>query len=138
MAFNLKTFTTRATTAVIFAVVMIAGLFLSKWSFLVLFSIIHFGAWVEYLKLIEKIHSVVFHPYVKMGLMVMGYGLLLWFCRGDFSIDNYSLRDNASLPVSVAGFVLLVIGIFQRNHIRLKSFGAALLGMLYISFTCGL
>lgn len=138
MAFNLKTFTTRATTAVVFVVVMLAGLFINKWSFLLLFSVIHFGAWIEYFRLMEKIHSVTFHPYVKMGLMVLGYGLVLWCCRQDFSINNYSLRDNASLPVSAAGFALLIVGIFKPNRISLAAFGAAFAGVFYISLACGL
>jgi phosphatidate cytidylyltransferase len=138
MAFNVKTFTTRATTAVVFAIVMIAGLFVNNWSFMILFSIIHFGCWVEYLRLMERIHGTVFHPYTRMGMMVLGYGLFLWFCGPEFRIENYSLRENASLPVSVAGFVLLLIGIFQKNAVRLKSFGGALAGIIYISLSLGL
>ena len=48
MAFNWQTFRTRALTAVIFAVIMIAGLFWNAWSFYILFSLIHFGCWWEY------------------------------------------------------------------------------------------
>ena len=34
---------------------MLVGLLWNHWSFLVLFSIIHFGCWWEYFKLMEKI-----------------------------------------------------------------------------------
>jgi phosphatidate cytidylyltransferase len=110
----------------------------NQWSFLVLFSIIHFGCWWEYLKLTEKINNTSFNAYTKLGLMVMGYGLMLFFCGPSFHINSYGLKENISLPVSAAGFALLLIGIFQKNIIKLKSFGMAVLGLVYISLCWGL
>ncbi|HYE53401.1 MAG TPA: phosphatidate cytidylyltransferase, partial [Chitinophagaceae bacterium] len=55
MAFNLATFKTRTLTAAVFVVVMAAGLLINQWSFFVLFSIIHFGCWKEYQKLVALI-----------------------------------------------------------------------------------
>lgn len=142
MAFNLQTFRTRTITAVIFAAIMLTGLLWNPWSFLILFSVIHFGCWWEYLKLTEKIHAAdggaSFHTYTKMGLMVMGYGLMLLFCNPAFHISSYGLKENISWPVSAAGFALLLIGIFQKNTIQLKSFGMAALGVVYISLCWGL
>ena len=68
MAFNWQTFRTRTLTAIIFVAVMLTGLLWNHWSFFVLFSIIHFGCWWEYLKLMEKIHQTIFHPYIKAGV----------------------------------------------------------------------
>lgn len=138
MAFNRQTFKTRALTAIIFAAVMLLGLLWDHWSFLILFSIIHFGCWWEYLKLAEKIHSTVFHPYTKLGWMVTGYGIMLWFCSTSYHIGGYGLKENISLPVSAAGFALLVMGIFQKNVINIKAFGMAALGPVYISLSIGL
>jgi phosphatidate cytidylyltransferase len=138
MAFNLQTFKTRTLTAIIFAGVMLAGLLWNHWSFLVLFSIIHFGCWWEYLKLTEKIQTTFFHPYTKLGLMVMGYGIMLWFCGPVYHLNGYGLKENISLPVSAAGFAILLIGIFQKNAIQLKAFGMAALGLVYISLCWGL
>lgn len=138
MAFNWQTFRTRALTAVIFVAVMLTGLLWNHWSFFVLFSIIHFGCWWEYLKLTEKIHNTTFHPYSKLGWMLLGYGLMLLFCGPTYNITGYGLKENVSLPVSVAGFILLVIGIFQNSVVKLKAFGAAALGLLYISLSWGL
>ncbi|HEY6062039.1 MAG TPA: phosphatidate cytidylyltransferase [Chitinophagaceae bacterium] len=138
MAFDRQTFRTRTLTAIIFAAIMLAGLLWNQWSFLVLFSIIHFGCWWEYLKLTEKIYNSSFHAYTKLGLMVMGYGLMLWFCGPSYHINNYGLKENISLPVSAAGFALLLIGIFQKNTIKLKAFGMAVLGLIYISLCWGL
>jgi phosphatidate cytidylyltransferase len=138
MAFNWQTFKTRALTAIIFAGVMLFGLLWNQWSFLVLFSVIHFGCWWEYFRLTEKTHNATFHIYVKLGLMLTGYGLMLWFCGPLYAIRGYGLKENFSLPVSGAGFILLITGIFQKNKIELKSFGAAALGLLYISLSWGL
>jgi phosphatidate cytidylyltransferase len=137
MAFNWQTFRTRTLTAAVFVAVMLTGLLWNQWSFLILFSIIHFGCWWEYLKLMEKIHQTIFHPYVKLGFMVIGYGLLLWFCGPAYEIRGYGLKENFSLPVSAAGFALLVIGIFQKVAVKFKSFGTAALGLLYISLSWG-
>jgi phosphatidate cytidylyltransferase len=138
MAFNWQTFRTRAVTAVIFVVVMLTGLLWNQWSFLVLFSIVHFGCWWEYLKLIEKIHTTALHVYTKLGLMLIGYGLMLWFCGPVYQIGGIGLKENISLPLSVAGFILLVTGIFQKYRVDLKTFGTAALGLIYISLSWGL
>ena len=145
MAFNWQTFRTRSLTAILFVVVMLAGLLWNKWSFLILFSVIHFGCWWEYLKIVEKIHNVKLHPYVKLGFMVLGYGLMLWFSGSFYNdgssiyrINGYDLRANFSFPVSIAGFVLLILGIFQKMKIDLRSFGRAAVGLLYISLSWGL
>ncbi|HEX7905797.1 MAG TPA: phosphatidate cytidylyltransferase [Chitinophagaceae bacterium] len=138
MALNRATFKTRAITAIVFAAIMLAGLLWNHWSFFILFSIIHFGCWWEYLKLTEKIHTTFFHPYIKLGLMLVGYGLMLWFCGPVYEISGYGLKENISLPVSIAGFVFLVMGIFQKNNIRPNALGVAAIGLIYISLSWGL
>src|SRR5688572_16006393 len=147
MAFNWTTFWTRTISGIIFVAVMLFAMLWNQWSFLIVFSIIHFGCWWEYLKIVEIIRSararspsdkVKFHPYIKLGFMVMGYGLMLWFCGPEYEINGYGIRENISLPVSGAGFVLLLLGIFQKNKVDIKSFGAAALGWLYISLSWGL
>jgi phosphatidate cytidylyltransferase len=138
MAFNWKTFRTRTLTAIIFAAVMLTGLLWNQWSFLILFSIIHFGCWWEYLNLLERIHDTNYHRYTRLGFMLMGFAIMLWFCGPAYKINNYHLKANLSFPVSIAGMVMLVMGIFQTKQIKLKPFGVAALGLLYISLSWGL
>lgn len=138
MAFNWQTFRTRTFTAIIFAGVMLAGLLWNQWSFLVLFTVVHFGCWWEYLKLAEKIHNTSFHLHTRLGIMLMGYGLLLLFCGPAYQVNGFGLRENLSLPFSVAGFILLLMGIFQTNAVNLKAFGMAAAGFIYISLSWGL
>jgi phosphatidate cytidylyltransferase len=117
---------------------MLAGLLWNHWSFLILFSVIHFGCWWEYLRLVEKIHTTTYHIYTKFGFMLLGYSWLLWFCGPVYAIGGYGLKENFSLSFSVAGFILLIVGLFQKMKVELKSFGAAALGLLYISLSWGL
>jgi phosphatidate cytidylyltransferase len=51
---------------------------------------------------------------------------------------GYEVMANFSLPFTAAGFILLLVGIFQKNKIGLKSFGLAALGLFYISLSWGL
>jgi phosphatidate cytidylyltransferase len=138
MAFNWSIFKTRALTALVFVAVMLTGLLWNQWSFFILFSIIHFGCWWEYLKLTEKVYSTSMHINAKLGFMLAGYGLMLWFCKDNYQVAGYILSENFSMPVSGAGFLLLIIGIFLTNPVHIHAFGMGLLGLLYISLSWGL
>jgi phosphatidate cytidylyltransferase len=138
MAFNWQTFKTRTLTAAVFVIVMLTGLLCNQWSFLILFSIIHFGCWWEYTRLMEKIHTTFLHIYTKLGFMLVGYGLMLWFCGPGYQIAGYSIKENFSLPAVIRGFMLLIAGLFQKTRIDLKSISATALGLLYISLSWGL
>jgi phosphatidate cytidylyltransferase len=54
VAFNKNTFRTRAITALVFAAVILLGLFTNLWVFLALFFVIMVGCLVEYTKLVFK------------------------------------------------------------------------------------
>ena len=88
MAFNWRTFKTRSLTALVFVIIMLAGLLINQWSFFLLFSIIHFGCWVEYQELVGKIdfgykEISFFHKY---GVMIAGWCLMLYFTMDAFNI----------------------------------------------------
>jgi phosphatidate cytidylyltransferase len=144
MTFNWQTFKTRTVTAIIFAAVMLVGLLWNHWSFFILFSIIHFGCWWEYLKLVEKIQQVKFHNYLKFGLMMIGYGLVLWFGLSlidslfwQFELDfDWEILSLSVIPIS--GFIFLVIGYSKTNDISSKSFWPVTIGAIYISLSFGL
>ncbi|MEO5889978.1 MAG: phosphatidate cytidylyltransferase [Ferruginibacter sp.] len=68
MAINIETLKTRALTALIFVGVMLGGLLWNKWSFLVLFTVIHFGCWYEFIKLLKKINGESYRKYIIAGL----------------------------------------------------------------------
>jgi phosphatidate cytidylyltransferase len=83
MALNKEVFKTRSLTAVVFVIVMLLGLFWNFWSFVVLFTVIHFGAWYEFVKLMKKIHGEKYLPYCLLGLVYITMPVLmmihLWF-----------------------------------------------------------
>lgn len=138
MAFNLKTFQTRTLTAILFAAVMLTGLLWNHWSFLILFSIIHFGCWWEYFNLVEKIYQTSIHRYLRLGFMLSGFAIMIWFSGPAIEINNYSFKENFSFPLSVSGFIFLGMGIFRSRRIHLKAITASALGMIYISLCWGL
>jgi len=55
MPFDSQVFRTRTLTAIVFVIVMLTGLLWNQWSFIILFTIIHFGCWYEYIQLVRKI-----------------------------------------------------------------------------------
>ena len=77
MAFNLQVFKTRALTAIVFAIVMVAGLLWNQWTFIILFTIIHFGCWYEFVKLVKKIKPLNFLYYLPLGLLYITLPILL-------------------------------------------------------------
>src|ERR1700744_2797865 len=80
MALNLPILKTRALTAVVFVIVMLTGLLWNPWAFLLLFSVIHFGCWVEYqriIALIDKDYTNI-SPIHRYGVMIAGWCLMLY------------------------------------------------------------
>jgi len=138
MALNKEVFRVRATSAIVFVMVMLAGLLWNHWSFLILFTIIHFGCWREYFNLVEKIHNAGINNYIRFGFMFSGFALMLWFCGPAYTIKGYGLRESLCLPFAIAGFILLVTGIFQKQQFSMRGFSIAALGWLYISVCWGM
>jgi phosphatidate cytidylyltransferase len=77
MALNVATLKTRSLTAVIFVVVMLAGLLWNFWSFLILFTIIHFGCWYELVKLMKKIYGERYLKYCLLGVFYIMMPILM-------------------------------------------------------------
>lgn len=92
MAFNWKTFKTRTLTAIIFVVVMLTGLLWNEWSFLILFSIIHFGCWWEFVKLIKKIYDKKYLKYILLGLIYITIPILLMIDLGT-ELRTYTINN---------------------------------------------
>ncbi|MFY7841014.1 MAG: phosphatidate cytidylyltransferase [Lacibacter sp.] len=140
MAFNWQTFKTRALTAVLFVVIMLFGLLWNKWSFLALFSIIHFGCWFEYQKLvglIDKGYQTI-NPFHKYGVMIGGYGLMLFLTADWFLTETVSLHSIGWM-LMLAGFLLVPISeLLFSKQINLKYIAHSLFGLVYISLSWAL
>src|SRR6478672_10436322 len=108
MAFHWQTFKTRTLTAAVFVVVMLAGLLWNHWSFFILFSIIHFGCWVEYQKLIGQIDPEYqnIKPLHKYGVMIAGWAFMLAMTNNAYTIGNVNVHAIGKLLLLVSGVVL--------------------------------
>ncbi len=138
MAFNWSTFWTRAFTALIFVAVMMFGLLYSKWSLFLLISVIHFGCWWEYCRLVEKKQNPSIHPYAKLGWSLLGYHFFIWLAAGDLRLLAYSVKDSFSLPFLVAGCILTVWGVFKTKSVNSGIVVWCIGGLAYISLALGL
>ncbi|WP_152268885.1 phosphatidate cytidylyltransferase [Agriterribacter humi] len=140
MAMNWQVFKTRALTALVFVAVMLAGLFWNEWSFFILFSVIHWGCWIEYQKLVKRIDPSYanissFHEY---GVMLAGWSLML-YCAGDgYRVGNISLHAIGLIAGLVFAFALPIIEILFSKQFNLKHIGYSAMGLLYISLSWAL
>jgi phosphatidate cytidylyltransferase len=140
MAFNVQTFKTRALTAAVFVVVMLLGLFWNHWSFFILFSIIHFGCWLEYqylVGLIDKDYQQIsaFHKY---GVMIAGWCIMLYFTNDAYMIGALHLHSLGWWLGLILVFLLPVIELLFAREVKPKNIGYSALGLLYISLSWGL
>lgn len=140
MAFNLQTFKTRASTATIFIIIMAAGLLWSRWSFFLLFTVVHFGCWVEYQRLVAKFnpeyHSITF--FHRYGVMIAGWCLLLYFTNNELQIGGFRLHEGGWWLGLAFLFVLPLMELLLAKNILLKNIGYSFCGLLYISLSLGL
>lgn len=140
MALNPAVFRTRSLTALIFVIVMLTGLLWNPWSFLVLFSFIQFGCWVEYQKilvLINKEYSAIstFHRY---SVMIAGWFLMLYLVNGNILVAGIPLRFYGGWGC-LAFLAVFVIGeLLQIRTINARNIGRSALGLLYISVSLAL
>jgi len=140
MAFNKQVFRTRALTAIIFAAVMLVGLLWNKWSFFILFSVIHFGCWVEYQKLVALIDPGYkeITPFHKYGVMLAGWCLMLWFSGNNFIIFGVQLNSIGWWLGLTIVFLLPITEILFTKNITLKNIAHSFFGLIYISLAWGL
>lgn len=140
MAFNWQTFRTRAGTAVIFVIVMLGGLLWNKWSFFALFTLVHFGAWVEYGRLVEKFNPdyARIGPLHRYGVMIGGWCAMLFFTNGELQAGAFPLAE-AGLWGGIAFALLLPVAmVLESRSLFLKNIGYSLFGLLYISLALAL
>lgn len=105
MAFDTKTFKTRALTAIVFVIVMLAGLLWTKWSFIILFTIIHFGCWYEFIKLLKKINPFNYKAKSLLGLIYITLPIILMITM---RIEPIVGKDDNFLKIIPCGIVFSI------------------------------
>lgn len=140
MALHTGTFKTRSLTAAIFVVVMLAGLLISHWTFFLLFTIIHFGCWIEYQKLvglIDKDYKSISELH-RYGIMIAGWCIMLYFTNNEFRFGDFVLHSIGWWLALLFAFILPITELLFSHNISLKNIGYSAFGLVYISLSCGL
>lgn len=135
MPFHWQTFKTRTLTAIIFGAVMLIGLFVNSWTFLLLFSIIHFGCWFEYQKLmmmIEKEYKTIssFH---KWGVMITGFSFMLWLSNSQLQIMGIRIQEMGWWSFLIFLLILPIIETLFTDIIQIRVIVISFVGLIYIS-----
>lgn len=99
MSLNLQTFKTRTLTAVVFAALMLTGLLWNDWSFLILFTIIHFGCWYEFVKLMKRIFPQKYLLHCLLGLIYITMPVLTMIGLG-YTLEIHTRNNNSSIIYS--------------------------------------
>jgi phosphatidate cytidylyltransferase len=140
MAFNFNTFKTRALTAIIFVAVMLAGLLYNHWSFFALFTVIHFGCWIEYQKLVALIdpdykNISSFH---RNTIMLLGWSFMLYMTNDTYKIGNIPLHGIGWYGMMLFTIVFCLNDILLKKALNVKLIGYSVFGLIYISLSWGL
>ena len=139
MAFNWQTFRTRALTALVFVVVMLTGLLWNQWSFFILFSVIHFGCWIEYQRLVGQIDKGYqeITPFHKYGVMLAGWCIMLYFTNNAHGLFGLSLHEMGWWLGLIFIFALPIIELLFAKQVVPKNIGHSFFGLVYISLSLG-
>jgi phosphatidate cytidylyltransferase len=140
MALNPTIFKTRSLTAAIFVVVMLTGLLWNQWSFFILFSIVHFGAWYEYQRLIASIDGqyATISPFHRYGVMIAGWCLMWYFTNKGYRIGNVSFHAIGWWTGLVFLFVLPLGEIIFTRVLNVRNLLYSAAGLVYISLSLAL
>lgn len=120
-------------------VVMAAGLLWNQWSFLLLFSVVHFGCWWEYYRLVKRMHQRADDgaKSLMFCFALLGWGLMLLFSRMQVPVLLYSLPEIGLGMIMAALAAALAMIVSGKNRYG-KLIPAFFAGLLYISLSLAL
>ena len=140
MPFNFQTFKQRTLTSIVFVLVMLCGLLINHWTFFILFSIIHFGCWIEYQKLIGLIDA----DYRTVSslhrniIMLLGWSFMLFMTNNAYRIGNISLHGIGWYGSMLFTIIFCLNEIVLKKILNIKVISYSLFGLVYISLCWGL
>ncbi|MBC7721068.1 MAG: phosphatidate cytidylyltransferase [Pedobacter sp.] len=140
MPFNFQTFKTRALTAIIFVAVMLVGLLYNHWSFFILFSVIHFGCWIEYQKLVALIDPEykTISSFHRNTIMLLGFSFMLYMTNDTYKIGRVPLQAIGWYGIMLFTIVFCLNEILLKKTLNVKMIGYSVFGLVYISLSWGL
>lgn len=135
----MKTFYTRALSAIVFGIIMIAGFWYSPITFILLTFIINFVCLFEYFSLIQKIPSLNYRFFDVVVAIIIGVVLnlssiiFLLVCGEPLESFVYMF---IVLPVLVLLF--FIFQLFKKEYYNLQPVAFSTLGLLYITVSLNL
>ncbi len=133
MALNISVFKTRTLSAIVFVVIMMAGLVINQWSFFILFTLIQLGCLNEYIQLMGKIYPEYagLAPTHRWGLLVVGTVMMMVLAPNVLGINGISIKYIGSkiLPVLL---VIMVAGELYYRKSNLQNVAISFFGLIYI------
>ncbi len=139
MSFNFSVLRVRALSALVFAAIMIGGLFWNKWSFFTLFFIIQIGCLYEYQKLVAliRVGYASISSIHKYGLLLLGTLVMIRLGAVDISINDVSLPTIANWAMPVVLAAMLIADIAAKKF-TIQNWALSLAGLVYISVSLAL
>jgi phosphatidate cytidylyltransferase len=133
MAFNFSVFRVRALSAVVFVVIMLAGLIWNDWSFLSLFLVIATGCLYEY----QKLLGLIFPEYEnksaihKWGLYLLSIGIMLTLSVGLKLVDASIYIIVGKYIVPAIALVIVIADLIAKKF-SLQNIAISVAGLIYI------
>ena len=151
MAFNFFVFKVRALSAIVFVLIMLAGLLINSWSYFALFLLIQIGCLYEY----QKLMRVIFPSYQQIskmhqwGVLVVGLFMMTSLAPTDIILpaailqklppayQGIGLRWIGLKAMPVALVLMLVADVFTRKA-DIRNISISFFGFIYISISLSL
>lgn len=151
MAFNFSVFKVRALSAIVFVLIMLAGLLFNNWSYFVLFLVIQVGCLVEY----QKLMRTIFPSYAQIskmhqwGVLVVGVLMMTSLAPTDIELPSFiknilpiafqgiDLRWIGLKAMPVALVLMMVADVFARRA-EIKNLAISFFGLIYITISLSL
>ncbi len=140
MALHKVTFRIRALTSLVFVAVMLLGLLGNVWSFFLLFSIVHFGCWYEYQKMLALVYPeyAEVSSFQRYGVMIAGWCVMMFCIRSWDAYGLQTLHYAGKFGGLLFLFILPVAEVLFVRKFRIRFVLYAAFGLLYISLSMGL
>ena len=151
MAFNFSVFKVRALSAIVFVLIMLAGLLFNNWSYFTLFLLIQIGCLYEY----QKLMRIIFPSYNQIskmhqwGVFLVGILMMTSLAPTDIVLPSTILQKLPqayqgiglkwiglkAMPVALV--LMMVADVFARKA-DIKNIAISFFGFIYISISLSL
>ena len=133
MALNFSVFRVRALSALIFVIIMLAGLTLNNYSFFLLFVIIAMGCLFEYQKLIALVYLNYTNISLihKWGMYLLAVGIMLMLSSKIFPLDSQIFKLLGTIIVAIF-LGIMVVGDVISKKFSLQNWAITIAGLVYI------